>query len=53
MGNKCISQVSRGKTGCPVWNEEFRYRVEYDSDSPFLVNILVYEEHNLRADTLL
>lgn len=51
MGSKCISQVSRGKSGIHMWNEEFRYRVEYASESPFLAQIFVYESHNLGADT--
>lgn len=51
MGNKCISQIGKGKTGSAVWNEEFRYRVEYTPDSPFLAKIILFEAHNLGADT--
>eukprot|EP01127_Copromyxa_protea_P019078 TRINITY_DN6112_c0_g1_i1.p1 TRINITY_DN6112_c0_g1~~TRINITY_DN6112_c0_g1_i1.p1 ORF type:complete len:1004 (+),score=144.94 TRINITY_DN6112_c0_g1_i1:176-3013(+) len=51
MGNKCISQAGRAKSGSVVWNEEFLYRVEYDSYSPFLVKVAVYEGHNLGAPT--
>ena len=53
MGNQYISNLKREKNNFIEWNEEFVYRVELGSDSPFMVQVSLYQAHTMGQDTLL
>jgi hypothetical protein len=45
-GNMCLSKPVLGQYAhTPVWNEEFRYRIEANPETPFLTHIWAFSAH--------